>query len=237
MCPMLLSSLRDGPAMVLSPPQEHAFLQFPCPPKRDVAAGATSRPFSTHGVPPNAFSSGVNTSFSGALTPSPFTGGKPSRKRSRDDVAAEDSLSNGVATTPAPVPRKEPIYGDGMVLATRAAGNAIAASRASQRHASESSRKSQRLDPSGPGLDDLALSRMERQLQQIDKDDHCRPVNAASRCSPLAPAQPLVDDATRLLGISWQRIQTDDTDLAAAIRGWKNTLTDNSHATLWIAKS
>jgi hypothetical protein len=35
------------------------------------------------------------------------------------------------------------------------------------------------------------------------------------------PDEPQVDDLTQLLGISWQRVSSDDADMGAAIRGWQ----------------
>ncbi|KAJ0423757.1 hypothetical protein BJY00DRAFT_278262 [Aspergillus carlsbadensis] len=241
MCPMLLSSLRDGPTMILSPPQDHDFFQFPHQPKLDAAPSGA--PFtSTFGS--HSFSSGVNSSrgppFTGLATSS-----KPSRKRSRDDVAAEDSVAEQAPkfSPPAPAPKEEPIYGEGMTLINPRTGMALSAESqtgtwyeermetamasapvvSSQTHASsQASRKFQRLDPSAPGLDDIASSRIQRNLQENDNDDNRRILNNPARSNPFSPDEPLVDDATRLLGISWQRFPADnDPDMAAAARGWK----------------
>lgn len=226
MCPMMLNSFSDGPAMVLSPPQEHAFLQFP-----------------RHSG--SIFSSGSSTSFGAKLAVSGPVNGKPSRKRSRDEAAFEEAMNApSVPSIPAPAPAKkeEPIYGEGMVLLNPRTGLALSAetqtgtwyeetlesaaaapsvsshSQAFQSsQANTSGRKSQRLDPSAPRLDDIALSSVQR-LQDSGTDDNRRLLDATNR----SPNEPLVDDATRLLGISWQRITFDgDGDMAAAVRGWK----------------
>ncbi|KAB8259196.1 hypothetical protein BDV32DRAFT_60770 [Aspergillus pseudonomiae] len=236
MCPMMLNSLSDGPAMILSPPQEHAFLQFPRHSKLDVVSQNSG----------SFFSSGPSTSFGAKLAASGPVGGKPSRKRSRDEAAFEEAMNApSVPSMPAPAPAKkeEPIYGEGMVLLNPRTGLAISAetqtgtwyeetlessaasapSVSSHSQAFQSSqssisgRKSQRLDPSAPRLDDIALSSVQR-LQDSGKDDNRRLFDATNR----SPDEPLVDDATRLLGISWQRITFDgDGDMAAAVRGWK----------------
>ncbi|KNG84028.1 hypothetical protein ANOM_007556 [Aspergillus nomiae NRRL 13137] len=236
MCPMMLNSLSDGPAMILSPPQEHAFLQFPRHSKLDVVSQNSG----------SFFSSGPSTSFGAKLAASGPVGGKPSRKRSRDEAAFEEAMNApSVPSMPAPAPAKkeEPIYGEGMVLLNPRTGLAISAetqtgtwyeetlessaasapSASSHSQAFQSSqsnisgRKSQRLDPSAPRLDDIALSSVQR-LQDSGKDDNRRLFDATNR----SPDEPLVDDATRLLGISWQRITFDgDGDMAAAVRGWK----------------
>ncbi|RDW86836.1 uncharacterized protein DSM5745_03478 [Aspergillus mulundensis] len=228
MCPMLLNSFRDGPTMILSPPQDHAFRQFPHQPMLDASPGVNSRP---------TFSNGFNTGVT--------TNNKPSRKRSRDDVAAEDAPSDSTPRIPIapPAPVEEPIYGEGMTLLNPRTGMALSAesqtgtwyeeeyeravaaakSTASQANSSsQASRKSQRLDPSAPSLDDIASSRIQRQLQENDTDDNRRILNASpARSTPFSSGEPMVDDATRLLGISWQRITADDNDMAAAVRGWK----------------
>ncbi|KAL2854952.1 hypothetical protein BJY01DRAFT_204660 [Aspergillus pseudoustus] len=241
MCPMLLSSLRDGPTMILSPPQDHDFFQFPHQPKLDATP---SGPSFGNGFNSHSFSSGGHPSKAAVFT-GLTTSSKPSRKRSRDDVAAEDSVAERAPrfSPPAPAPKEEPIYGEGMTLINPRTGMALSAESqtgtwyeermenamaavppvSSQTHASsQTSRKFQRLDPSAPGLDDIASSRIQRHLQENDSDENRRLLNTFSRSNPFSPGEPLVDDATRLLGISWQRVQTDnDADKAAALRGWK----------------
>ncbi|RAK98298.1 uncharacterized protein BO80DRAFT_166084 [Aspergillus ibericus CBS 121593] len=224
MCPMLLNSLSDGPAMVLSPRQDHAFVQFPRQPK--FTPDPESRSF---------FASNNN------LFPS-----RPSRKRSRDDASFEEAIngnntSMSFGSAAAPSMRKqveEPIYGEGMVLLNprtkmaisaesqtgtwyeeivENATTAVPASARRDGNPSSSGRKSQRLDPSAPSVDDITLSSIQRKLHSTDQqDDNRRILNVGNRSE-----EPTVDDATRLLGISWQRIATDDSDMAAAVRGWK----------------
>ncbi|KAL2863655.1 uncharacterized protein BJX67DRAFT_240469 [Aspergillus lucknowensis] len=239
MCPMLLSSLREGPTMILSPSQDHAFFQFSHQPKVDAGPGVSSRPLFANGFHPNAVSPGAipdkSPDFSCLANSS-----KPSRKRSRDDVAAEDSPSERLAKfpTPAPAPKEEPIYGEGMTLLNPRTGLALsaesqtgtwyeeamenAAAAATTHMSPQASRKSQRLDPSAPGLDDISSSRIQKQLEQNDSEENRRILNPSGRSNPFSPEEPLVDDATRLLGISWQLVRADnDTDVAAAVRGWK----------------
>ncbi|PYI01365.1 hypothetical protein BO78DRAFT_17435 [Aspergillus sclerotiicarbonarius CBS 121057] len=224
MCPMLLNSLSDGPAMVLSPRQDHAFVQFPRQPKFN---DTESRSF---------FSTNNNNLF-----PS-----RPSRKRSRDDASFEETINGNntpmpFASAPAPSIRKqveEPIYGEGMVLLNPRTKMAVSAesqtgtwyeetvenatttapvSARRDGNPSSSGRKSQRLDPSAPSVDDITFSSIQRKLHSTDQqDDNRRILNVGN-----GSEEPTVDDATRLLGISWQRIATDDSDMAAAVRGWK----------------
>ena len=47
--------------------------------------------------------------------------------------------------------------------------------------------------------------------------------------------EPQVDNFTQMLGISWQRISTDDKDMAAAIRGWEKYI--NNHYARYIQDS
>ncbi|KAL4897251.1 hypothetical protein BDV59DRAFT_86869 [Aspergillus ambiguus] len=239
MCPMLLNSLSDGPAMVLSPPQEHAFLPYPRQSMMDAAADTSSGAYFANG-----FHS--HTSFSSGLA---APAAKPSRKRSREEADFEEarnvsSMPPLSATVP-PAPQQqqqqeeeEPIYGEGMVLLNPRTKMALSAESQTgtwyeenmtapstapsqpQSQAAESGRKSQRLDPSAPSLDDITVSSIQRQ-QDAANDDNRRLLDSAARSNPFTPGEPLVDDATRLLGISWQRIAMDDADLAAAVRGWK----------------
>ncbi|RAL07092.1 uncharacterized protein BO97DRAFT_266935 [Aspergillus homomorphus CBS 101889] len=237
MCPMMLNSLSDGPAMVLSPPQEHAFVQYPHQTRFNPGADAHRGSFFTNGA--HGFANSNNN----------FTA-KPSRKRSRDDVGFDDgapSSGGPVASAPAPLAQKEekPIYGPGMVLLNPRTKIAISAesqtgtwyeesaektattaapvsSRSQMLHSGASdnlSRKSQRLDPTAPTVDDITLSSIQSRLDDTSNTDDNRRILPAS--SRLSPEEPTVDDATRLLGISWQRIVTEDSDMAAAVRGWK----------------
>lgn len=242
---MILSRLSDGPAMVLSPSQENAFGQLPSQSLLDT-------PGSFHNYPGNINSAfganssaqpAVNTTFSAAPAPP-----KPSRKRSRDEAAFDDAVAvNAPAPQPAPVHKEEPIYGEGMVLLNPQTGLAVSAesqtgtwyeeqaelqqaaaapissrSIALQLDAADISRKAQRLDTSVPGLDDIALASMQQRLDGAAMADQHR------TAPTIPPAEPLIDDATRLLGISWQRIDTDD-DMAPAVRGWTKYL-DNQYA-------
>ncbi|PLB53110.1 hypothetical protein P170DRAFT_123367 [Aspergillus steynii IBT 23096] len=238
MCPMLLNGLSDGPAMVLSPTQQHAFVQFPR--HFDSAPGTNSGSLFANGFKSHT-SPGASPSTK--LATSAPIAGKPSRKRSRDEAAFEEAMntpSAPVQAAPAPPPKEEePVYGEGMVLLNPRTGMALSAESqtgtwyeevsettatasagSSQPQAAGSSslagRKSQRLDPSAPSYDDIALSSMQR-LQDASGDDNRRNLNS----NPFTSGEPLVDDATRLLGISWQRIGMDDNDMAAAVRGWK----------------
>ncbi|KAJ5749190.1 uncharacterized protein N7511_010886 [Penicillium nucicola] len=231
MCPMILNRLSDGPATVLSP-QDHAFAQFP----QTMLDPPSS--FTSFSNPNTAFANNpAQASSSFNFTPPP----KPSRKRSRDDASFEEALTSSAPPAPTPSPPKEePIYGEGMVLLNPQTGLALSAesqtgtwyeqesethqatavpvysrSNVLQSDAGDVSRKSQRLDQSAPGLDDIALSSIHQRLNESNSNDQHRTLNLG----PAPPAEPLVDDATRLLGIGWQRVSTDD-DMACAVRGW-----------------
>ncbi|GAQ04213.1 hypothetical protein ALT_1534 [Aspergillus lentulus] len=248
MCPMLLSGLADGPAMVLSPRQEHAFVQFPCQSQLDSASAASHNSFFRNGVHSQASSSFSNNVFSAPkLANTAASSSRISRKRSRDEAEFEEALNASSApavAAPAPAPKEEPIYGEGMTLINPRTGMALSAesqtgtwyeeqlenaaataapvSSRSQVGSSElHSRKSQRLDPSASRVDDITLAHIQQRLHETTDDDNRRLLNAGARTSPLTPNEPQVDDATHLLGISWQRIFTDDVDMAAAVRGWK----------------
>ncbi|EAW21295.1 uncharacterized protein NFIA_064590 [Aspergillus fischeri NRRL 181] len=248
MCPMLLSGLADGPAMVLSPRQEHAFVQFPRQSQLDSASTASHNSSFRNGVHSQASSSFSNNVFSAPkLAKTAASSSRISRKRSRDEAEFEEALNASSApavAAPAPAPKEEPIYGEGMALINprtgmslsaesqtgtwyeeqleNAAATAAPVSSRSQASSSElHSRKSQRLDPSASRVDDITLAHIQRRLHKTTDDDNRRLLNAGARTNPLTPNEPQVDDATHLLGISWQRISTDDVDMAAAVRGWK----------------
>lgn len=156
----------------------------------------------------------------------------PSRKRSRDETSFESEIVDGSyfpsqqVNTPAPIPEEEPIYGEGMTLIyPSSAGMVISAesqtgtwyeekvedeanvknqpSSVPDRPEMPTSRKSQRLDTSAPGLDDITLAAM--------------PSNSPPKSGPVEPS---IDDFTHLLGIGWTRTSSEDDDMQAAARGW-----------------
>ncbi|KAJ5773970.1 hypothetical protein N7457_008866 [Penicillium paradoxum] len=250
MCPMLLNRLSDGPATVLSPTQEHAFAQYPS------QSSFISSPGGFNGYsasPSTVFANGgsahaASTSFK--FPPAPAAP-KPSRKRSRDESTVDEVVAPSAPSSLrlAPQPKVEPVYGEGMVLLNPQTGLALSAesqtgtwyeqeSEAQQAIAApvssrsnavlsdsiEISRKSQRLDQSAPGLDDIALSSIRQRLNDPSSNDQHRTLNAGSA----PPTEPLVDDATRLLGIGWQRVNTAG-DMAPAIRGWTKYI-DNQYS-------
>lgn len=260
---MLVNGLSDGPTMVVSPRQDHAFVEFSSP-------SVFNPPGNSHTYasnPSSLFGNGANANSTTSEIPSPFplassshNVSKLSRKRSRDEAAFDvDEATDETDDLPAPAPappheeQEEPIYGEGMVLLNPRTGLALSAesqtgtwleetaevaaaaappvSSRSKALLSSSSdlagRKSQRLDTSAPGLDDIALSSIHKRLQDTN-DDNRRTLNPGTGSSPFSPEDPLVDDATRLLGISWQRIGSDG-EMAAAVRGWTKFI-DNQYS-------
>ncbi|KAJ5239982.1 hypothetical protein N7468_004601 [Penicillium chermesinum] len=238
MCPMLLNRISDGPVIGLPPSQEHAFAQFPSQSLLDTPNGL-------HGCSPSSnttfVGNGSTSAAHGAGNTAAPVPSKPSRKRSRDEASFEEATtSTPPVPKPAPAPKWEPIYGEGMVLLNPQTGLAVSAesqtgtwyeesaeaqaaakppvssrSMELESDAAELSRKSQRLDVSAPGLDDIALSSIQQRLNGSEMADQHRTLNGGST----PPHEPLIDDATRLLGISWQRIDNEG-DMAPAIRGW-----------------
>lgn len=244
MSPMILNRSSDGPAMGLSPTQEHAFAQFPSQSLLNSSSNFLGCHASSTSMPANGGS--TQPIFSSGPASFPATAPKPSRKRSRDDASFGEALAVPPAPKPAPAPKEEPIYGEGMVLLNPQTGMALSAdsqtgtwyeetaesqaakaasvsSNALQSDAADISRKSQRLDISAPGLDDIARFSHQHRLNGSEADQHR---NLAGGSTP--PAEPLIDDATLLLGISWQRMDTDD-DMAPAVRGWVKYI-DNQYA-------
>lgn len=82
-----------------------------------------------------------------------------------------------------------------------------------------SSRKSQRLDTTAPGPDDITLATLA---------SHHSTGRSPPKTTRLDPA---VDDSTHLLGIGWTRLRADDpaadADVQAAARGWAKYI--NNH--------
>jgi hypothetical protein len=258
---MILNRLSEGPATVLSPPQERAFAQFPSQSSYLDSGSSNGYSGNSNAVFNNGASSqAAPSTFDFAPAPA---APKPSRKRSRDEATFDEVAAPSAppAPTPAPAPKVEPIYGEGMVLLNPQTGLAISAesqtgtwyeqetetqqaaaapissrSNALLSDSAEVSRKSQRLDQSAPGLDDIALSSIRQRLNDPSVNDQHRTLNTG----PAPPSEPLVDDATRLLGIGWQRVSTDD-DMAPAVRGWTkyidNQYSGHLHSSQMLIKS
>lgn len=257
---MMLNRLSDGPATVLSP-QEHTFAQFPS--QSSFLSSGSFNGYPTNSGP--VFSNGPSSqaapsSFEASFAP---VAPKPSRKRSRDEATFDEAVAPSAppAPKPAPEPKVEPIYGEGMVLLNPQTGLALSAesqtgtwyeqeaetqqaaaapisSRSNALHsdAADISRKAQRLDQSAPGLDDIAVSSIRQRLNDPSTDDQHRTLHAG----PAPPSEPLVDDATRLLGIGWQRVNAEG-DMAPAVRGWTkyidNQYSSHLHSSQMLIKS
>jgi len=213
----------NSPIMILSPQE---------PPRPFV----NPSPFDQSTTPlltPNNFSQWTPYS---SRTPVSTT---PSRKRSRDESAAADHepLQDGsyfpqTSAAPPTIPEHQPIYGEGMTLLNPTNGIAISAGSQTgtwyeekaaakiaippsmlnfnRRKPPLPSRKSQRLDTTGPGLDDISLST----------------ISQANTPPKFSPADPTVDDSTYLLGVGWTRLRQDQ-GIQAAARGWAKYI--NNH--------
>ncbi|KAH0367736.1 hypothetical protein KCU65_g4444, partial [Aureobasidium melanogenum] len=149
---------------------------------------------------------GNNTFFKQAAPPTQSLPSAAGRKRSRDDDDDEEVALAAPVTTP-PTNPEEPVYGPGMTLLNNPYGQSSTGSwventwvetpqvspvaTQSSRPAMPS-RKSQRLAPSGPESNDIALT--------IEASAHRR----------TASVEPLIDEVTRLLGISWMRLDASE---------------------------
>ncbi|EAS32422.3 uncharacterized protein CIMG_03446 [Coccidioides immitis RS] len=228
------------------------------PPSRPQFPNPGSVSTSVNGIqsgPPRSSISRSGLSMSGSSS-TPLSA-NPSRKRSHDEFnASNDDDASKPSTAQQPPFRsqtpEEPIYGEGMVLLNPRTGLALSAEsqtgtwfeEKAEAEASAAppvavasgsgqpglpSRKSQRLDSSASGWDDIAAASIHRKLQSSSHNDTYRNISSAgsTSTSTSGPQTPLVDDATRLLGISWQRVSTEDKDMAAAVRGWERYI--NNH--------
>ncbi|EME46094.1 hypothetical protein DOTSEDRAFT_70181 [Dothistroma septosporum NZE10] len=168
-----------------------------------------------NGISPNGLS---NAKPSAPTASSPSSSSLAGRKRSRGDINSgdddgEDERLDGSTTTPTTEdlkqPRGKPVYGPGMtVLYPEDPGYAMAAESQSgtwveegaerrpcqlvhTKRPSVTSRKSQRMDSSASGPDDLAQLVLPASMREV--------------C-----AEPLIDEATRVLGISWVRMDSSE---------------------------
>ncbi|CRG92592.1 hypothetical protein PISL3812_09654 [Talaromyces islandicus] len=253
MSPVLFDRLSQGPTMVLPHSQNHPSFQFPSQSIQGLQAfdsgswSLDNAPFASSSKASSRFS----PSWKPMPNPRP-TLTNPSRKRSRDDSDDyNEQRREPLAAAPKAAPPKpvlqEPIYGEGMVLLNPQTGMALSADSQTgtwfeenaEKQAAEAppissrhlgagssivpSRKSQRLDVSAPGLDDVSLACMQQRLQSTTHDDNRRSLGNSGIFN--SSDEPRVDDVTLLLGISWQRVNRHD--LAPAISGWEKYI--NNH--------
>lgn len=175
---------------------------------------------------PTAFASGTKscvTSLAASST-APLCA-NPKRKRSHSDfVSSEETVS-----APSPMIHSQ----SGTWLEENMEARAAAAPVAIPAESEFRGRKSQRCDATA-GYDDITAAAIRRKLQNSTQEDSYR-AHSGSPSSFSSMKEPQVDDFTQLLGISWQRIPTDDRDIAAAIRGWERYI--NNHYARYIQNS
>ncbi|PGG95503.1 hypothetical protein AJ79_10023 [Helicocarpus griseus UAMH5409] len=241
MGPTIFDNLSDGPAVVLPPQHPHPFPHFSHSSPMNI-----NNPFSSKSSWKPAPSS---SSSAPTLNPS------RKRSRDDYSASIEDEPHDTTTVTappPAPPVEEEPIYGEGMVLLNPRSGMVISAesqtgtwyeekaettassappiavptsSSSSNNQPDLPSRKSQRLDATASGWDDITAAAIQAKLQSSTHEDSYRPTKQASSSSLASSSfnsqEPHVDDFTHMLGISWQRVSRTDDDVAAAVRGWE----------------
>ncbi|WEW54962.1 hypothetical protein PRK78_000389 [Emydomyces testavorans] len=230
--------------------------QFPNP------SPASNHVYGTQSGPPKSLIGRSGFSMSGSSSTPLIANPSRKRSRDEFNTSSDEDTNRTPSSqhSPASDPTgNELIYGEGMVLLNARTGlfisaesqtgtwleekfEAEAATATPIAVASSSgrpdlpSRKSQRLDPSASaGWDDITAAAAQRKLQSSAQDDTHRNGNSLTSTvgsTTLGPQNPLIDDATHLLGISWQRVNTDDPDVAAAVRGWEKFI--NNHFSQYL---
>lgn len=251
MSPSLFDTYSNGPAVVLPPQNQFNPSFFP---ESHHSAPVSSPP--NNAFRPGFPASFPRFSGPWPLTPATASNPSRKRSRDEfsaadnDNGYAKSSSNNNNDGPPSPPPRQrqppveQPIYGEGMVLLNPRTGLAISADSQTGTWCEEKSeveaasapaisapvgRKSQRLDATASSWDDITASAIRQKLGSSTHDDTHRGLNNNNHngSASAGPADPLIDDATRLLGISWQQISVEDKDIAAAIRGWERYI--NNH--------
>lgn len=189
--------LTESPTMVLAPTPDQYFHES----HYRTANGLPTPPHTSNGTNQPSF------------PPTPSEGAIAGRKRSRGDIySPEDENVDGSSMmeqpAPPPVPRGEPVYGPGMTLvypndpsghyspdASTQSGTWVeeTAEQAAAKAARPimNTRKSMRLDSTASKLDDVA--------------------SIMPQVTHRAPGtEPLIDEATRMLGVSWSRMDASE---------------------------
>jgi hypothetical protein len=223
----------SSPTVVLPPHQPNGY--FP---------GAHYTDTNGSGPPTNGFADPFTPSdISLATTPGALAG----RKRSRGDIHApeeeEEGLGDGSVDTPvteAPaIPRGKPVYGPGMTLiypedpgysacAESQSGTWLEENIQRQqfqlkhmKRPSISTRKSQRVDASASAPDDLAQLVLPPQMREVT-------------------AEPLIDETTRVLGISWTRMDSTEVlqiNQAASAKWIQKHYPNLQNVSVWLENS
>ncbi|PPJ52479.1 hypothetical protein CBER1_10507 [Cercospora berteroae] len=202
------NSFSDSPTVVLPPPAPNSYFA-----NSHYVQQHDSNAHMLNGISPTGLAN-ANAFKSNGTTPGSIAG----RKRSRGDIFSQDDedeehLEDGSTVTPGndggPVkPRGKPVYGPGMTLvypdepyencAESQSGTwkeELDARRpfalAHSKRPSVTSRKSQRLDSRAAGPDDLAQLVLPPTMRDVTNE-------------------PLIDEVTRRLGISWTRMDTSE---------------------------
>ena len=180
--------------------------------------------------------------------PNRMPGQKPGQKRSRDDEMDDDDDDGDVddgsvqvpLTGPPVKPRGKPVYGPGMSLiyledpgyaaaaesqsgtwVEECAGRAQCQRPVHAKRPSVSTRKSQRVIASASASDELAHLVLPPTMRDVT-------------------ATPLIDEATRALGISWTRMDSSEArriNQAAYAKWIVNHYPSLEHATVWFEYS
>jgi len=205
------SFFASAPTVVLPPSQDQYFVG-------SHYANQSGQAPAINGISPNGLSNSKPFTPSASTPPAVTPGSLAGRKRSRGDIFSEveeegDRLDDGSV----PVPtieelnklRGKPIHGPGMTLiypddpayamAAESQSGTWVEDQSTRKpfqlaHAkrpSVTSRKSQRMDSSAAGPDDLAQLVLPPQMREVT-------------------TEPLIDEATRSLGISWTRMDSTE---------------------------
>lgn len=217
----------DGPTVLLPSSQNRPSFQFPSQSMQGFQA-YDSGSWSMDAWYANPFKAPTRHSSSWTRSPSAktiFT--NPSRKRSRNESEINDCPNSTTSISPSTIPDAT-VYGEGMTLLNPRTGiamSAVSAASSSSHNPSNGdgpSRKAQRLDTSASASEEVELAWIRNQLRETANAGRSRSTGHN------ASEGPQVDDMTRLLGISWQRVCRDD-DMALAVSGWEKYINNHFH--------
>ncbi|KAK6379364.1 hypothetical protein LTS17_006282 [Exophiala oligosperma] len=161
----------------------------------------------------------------------------PSRKRSRDDTAADHEADGSYFASveqPEPIPEEEePIYGEGMVLLNPKTGVSISAESQTGTWYEEKVDRKQ-LEEEVAAANFRPKMPTSRKSVRLSQTSLRLPADASVASAPASPPKtavdrPQFDEATLALGIGWTTIASEDEAIQAAARGWAKYL-ENHYA-------
>ena len=245
---MLLDNLTDVESITTMASQNSFFTSSPTvvlppnPPERYFASSHYANATSAS-QPPNGF----GAPFTPNASIPPMPGSLAGRKRSRGDAHApeeeEEGLGDGSVETPlteAPAkPRGKPMYGSGMMLIYPEDPGYTAAAESQSGTWVEERAECSQFPVSHRKRPSISARKSQRKVDPTSCQDHLAQLVLPPQMRDVTD-EPLIDEATRVLGISWTRMDSTEAlsiGQAAYAKWIQNHYPALKDVTVWLENS